>query len=102
MIESEKAIDRYLSEELKKLNGWSIKLPALHVRGLPDRLCLLPKGRLFFAELKTTKEKPTTIQMYVHRKLRGLGFEVWVIDKKETVNIILRTYESKEFETNNR
>jgi len=100
VIESEKVIDKYLSAELKKLKGWSIKLPALHVRGLPDRLCLLPKGRLFFAEIKTTKEKPSVIQMYVHRKLRGLGFEVWVIDKKELVNIILRTYESKEFGTN--
>ena len=79
-IESEKLIERRLAEEVKNQGGWAIKLLATHITGLPDRLCLLPRGRLFFAEIKTTKKKPTKIQLAVHAKLRKLGFRVEVID----------------------
>jgi hypothetical protein len=85
LIESEKLLDRKLSAALKKLGGWSIKLLATHVTGLPDRLCLLPNGVLFFAEIKTTGKKPKPVQLSVHKKLRELGFKVVVIDKSEDI-----------------
>lgn len=92
MVESEKLLERKLSEELKKIGGWSLKLLSTHVTGLPDRLCLLPHGRLFFAELKTTKQKPRKIQLFIHKKLRDLGYRVEVIDSSEQIKNIIKEY----------
>jgi len=88
-IESEKLIDKKLSKEVGKLGGWSIKLLASHITGLPDRVCLLPGGIMFFAEIKTTGKKPTLIQLSVHKKLRSLGFDVYVFDSSEKVKAII-------------
>ena len=93
MIESEKLLERKLREGIQKLEGWAIKLVAAHITGLPDRLCLLPGGRLFFAEIKTTKQKPKKIQAYVHQKLIKMGFRVEVIDTSNQIQQILKDYE---------
>lgn len=92
-IESEKALDKKLSEEVKRLGGISIKLLTTHLTGLPDRLCLLPEGRLFFSEIKTTKQKPKKIQLVIHRKLTALGFRVIVIDNSQTIKELIEEYE---------
>lgn len=85
-MESEKATERKLCEEVNKLGGWAIKLLATQVTGLPDRLILLPGGRVYFVELKSYGKKPTKIQEIVHNKIRALGFDVLIIDSKEGVN----------------
>lgn len=94
--ESEKLIEKKLVNGIKKLGGLCLKLPAVHMTGLPDRLCLLPKGKLFFAELKTTGEKPRKIQTYVHNRLKNLGFRVEVIDNTEKINKLIFEYENND------
>ena len=84
-VESEKLIERKLVELTKINNGMCIKLLCNHILGLPDRLCLFPGGKLAFVELKTTGEKPKRIQIFMHKKLRALGFRVEVIDTVEGV-----------------
>lgn len=85
MIESEKLLERKLSKKIESLGGWSIKLLSTYVTGLPDRLCLLPGGKAFFVEVKTTKQKPRKIQLIIHNKLRNLGFKVLIIDTSEQI-----------------
>lgn len=77
----EKDLEKIFVTRIRRLGGWAIKMPAVFVTGLPDRLCLLPEGRCFFVELKQEGQKPKKIQKYVHEKLRKLGFEVKIIDK---------------------
>lgn len=84
-VESEKLVERKLVELTKINNGMCIKLLCNHILGLPDRLCLFPGGKLAFVELKTTGEKPKRIQIFMHKKLRALGFRVEVIDTIEGV-----------------
>lgn len=84
-VESEKLVERKLVELTKINNGMCIKLLCNHILGLPDRLCLFPGGKLAFVELKTTGEKPKRIQIFMHKKLRALGFRVEVIDTVEGV-----------------
>ena len=36
--------------------------------------------KIVFVELKTTGQKPKRIQVYMHKKLRALGFRVEIID----------------------
>ena len=85
MVESEKLVERKLVELTKINNGMCIKLLCNHILGLPDRLCLFPGGKLAFVELKTTGEKPKRIQIFMHKKLRALGFRVEVIDTVDGV-----------------
>ena len=92
IIESEKKLERKLNQDIKNLGGLSIKLLSSQVTGLPDRLCLLPGGRLFFVEVKTTGKKPNKIQDFVHRQFRALGFVVAVIDTTEKLNNLLNDY----------
>lgn len=76
----ESYIEKVLVKEVKKYGGWALKLPAVFVSGLPDRMCLMPGGRVFFVELKAPGKKPDGLQPYIHKKLRKLGFIVYVID----------------------
>lgn len=84
-IDSEKLVEHKLVELVKINNGVCIKLLCDQLIGLPDRLCLFPGHKIAFAELKTTGQKPRRIQVYMHKKLRALGFRVEVIDTVEDV-----------------
>lgn len=79
-IESEKLLERKLKEAITAKGGLCIKLLSNHFWGLPDRLCLLPGGKMFFAEIKTTNQKRSKIQESVHLRLRQLNFNVYTID----------------------
>lgn len=59
------------------------------MNGLPDRLVLLPEGKMFFAELKAPGKKPRPEQVRVHESLKRLGFDVRVIDSTAKVKEIL-------------
>ena len=47
---------------------------------VPDRLFILPGGRMFFCEFKREGQKPTPPQEREHHRLRQHGVSVWVID----------------------
>ena len=79
-IDSEKVIERKLVEAVKEKDGMCIKLLCDNLLGLPDRMVLMPHSKIAFVELKTTGRKPRRIQVFMHNKLRALGFRVEVID----------------------
>lgn len=54
--------------------------------GVPDRVVLLPGGRVVFVELKAPGEKPRPKQKYVMELMRALGMDVRVIDSIEAVH----------------
>ena len=91
-IDSEKAIERKLREEVEKANGLCVKMQCDFFSGLPDRLVLLPEGKHIFVELKTTGQKPRPIQVYVHKLLRDIGHTVEVIDTLEGVQQFIEQY----------
>ena len=62
MIENEKVLERKLCKAIKDMGGRAYKFVSPNQRGVPDRLCILPKGISFFVELKTTGKKPTKLQ----------------------------------------
>lgn len=82
---NEKLIERKLSERVRSKGGIALKLYSAYFTGLPDRLILMPGGRTYFAELKTTGKKPTARQLAVHEMLRDMGFRVDVIDSQEDI-----------------
>lgn len=63
--------------------GMCLKWVSPGFTGVPDRIILLPGGRIIFAEIKAPGEKPRPRQKRVQEQLRDLGFDVMVIDDPE-------------------
>lgn len=87
--ESEKAIEAYLVRKVKETGGICLKYASASVTGYPDRIVLLPGGRVVWVELKSKGQKPEKRQVIRIGELRGLGFRVEVIDSKEQVDSLL-------------
>ena len=86
---SEKVLEAELRERCKALGWMCIKLTSQYQRGLPDRLILMPGGRVCFAEIKTTGKKPTALQRVTHGRLRALGYRVEVVDTTEGLDNLI-------------
>lgn len=85
----EKTIEKKLTIAVKKVGGICPKFVSPGFDGVPDRLVLLPKGKIGFIEVKAPKKKPRPLQLARHRLLRKLGFKVFVLDdEKQITNII--------------
>ena len=91
----EKEIEKKLREAVKKRGGIAPKWVSPGMAGVPDRLILLPKSKIAFAETKAPGEKPRQLQVSRHRLLRWLGFKVFVIDRKEVIEEVLDEIEGK-------
>lgn len=89
---NEKLLEKKLREQVKKLGGLALKIYSAWFTGLPDRLILMPGGKLWFVELKSEGKKPTPRQTVVIGILLKLGFTVFVIDTQilldEFLNLI--------------
>ena len=75
----EKNVERHLVTEIKRLGGMCIKLLSPGTAGVPDRLVILPDGRIVFAELKTETGRLSKIQEYTIGEMRKRGADVRVL-----------------------
>lgn len=82
----ERQIESHLRGKIKNNGGMALKFISPGMSGVPDRLVLMPKGRIYFVELKAKGKKVTPKQAKVHGMLRDLGFEVLVLDSKVAVD----------------
>jgi hypothetical protein len=89
----EKAIETYLRDQVRKAGGAAMKWVSPGNNGVPDRIVIMPGGRVVFVELKAPGRKPTALQLYQHDRLRDLGCAVLVIDSKEKVDSMLECLE---------
>lgn len=86
----EKTIEAYLVKKVKAIGGIAYKFTSPQRRSVPDRLCVLPGGKIFFVELKAPGKLPTRLQAKEHETLRALGQLVYVIDSKAGVDALLQ------------
>ena len=86
----EKTLERKLVEAVKATGGLCPKFVSPGFDGMPDRLVLLPGGRIAFVEVKAMGCKPRPLQVSRHGMLRRLGFQVYVLDSKERIGGMLR------------
>jgi len=77
---TEKTVEKALVKRVLGLGGLAIKFVPGGTNGMPDRLILLPGGRVAFVECKRPGEKVSKIQEYRIQQLRQLGFLVWIVD----------------------
>ena len=85
----EKTIEQKLTLAVKVTGGIPLKLTAASYDGMPDRLILLPGGRIAFAELKAPGLRPRPLQLRRKRQLETLGFRVCVIDHPDQIGGVL-------------
>ena len=85
----EKEIEKKLTQMVKKAGGICPKLVSPGFDGMPDRMVLLPNGKIGFVEVKATGEKPRPLQFSRHRLLRRLGLLVYVLDDAEQIGGML-------------
>ena len=85
----EKHIEKELAARTRAMGGIAPKFTSPGFDGMPDRLVLLPGGRMGFVELKAPGKKPRALQLARHRLFRRLGFKVYVIDGIEQIDGVL-------------
>lgn len=90
----EKTLERKLVEAVKATGGIAPKFVSPGFDGMPDRLVLLPLGKIGFVEVKRHGEKPRPLQESRHGMLRRLGFKVFVIDSIEQIGGVVRAIQS--------
>lgn len=81
----EKDIEKKLRDEVNKIRGIAYKFTSPGNSGVPDRLVLLPNGRIYFVELKRPGKEPTKLQRMQIARIQALGFDVRVIDTMQKV-----------------
>ena len=85
----EKSIEQKLVQAVKAMGGIAPKFVCPGYDGMPDRIILLPGGRIAFVEVKATGRKPRPLQLHRHGLLRRLGFKVFVLDTAGQIGKIL-------------
>jgi hypothetical protein len=85
----EKTLERKLVQAVKAMGGLAPKFVSPGLDGVPDRLILLPGGRIAFAEVKTTGSKPRPLQIKRKGQLEALGFSVYIIDRLDQIGGML-------------
>ena len=90
MTQLEKDIERKLCKEIRFMGGYALKWVSPSTGGVPDRIIVLPGGRVAFAELKRPKgSKVDTLQKYWRRVLLGLGFRHYLVYTEDDVKKVI-------------
>ena len=95
---AEKDIERFLVNGVKKLGGVAYKFVSPGNAGVPDRLIVMPGGRVYFVELKTDAGYATVLQKRQMNRLLRLGCNVNLVRGLDGIKILLAriTAEQKE------
>lgn len=88
MIEAR--VEKKLVSMVRKLGGRALKFESPGNAGVPDRIVMMPHGKIHFVELKAPGERPRPLQVAVHEEFEALGFKVEVIDTPEGVEAFTR------------
>lgn len=84
----EKDIESKVTKFAKSKGILSYKFVSPNNRGVPDRLFITDKGKIFFIEFKSAKGKLTELQSMTIDKMRERGVDVFVaysVDEGEKI-----------------
>ena len=91
----EQEIEKHLVAAVRKHGGLCPKWISPGLSGVPDRLILLPEGRVAFAELKAPGKTLRPLQHVRKEQLERLGFRVFVIDSIDQIGGVLDALSEK-------
>jgi hypothetical protein len=92
-MSKEKYFEKKLRERVEKLKGFALKFSSSYFTGIPDRIVLMPGGKLFFVEVKDEGVVPKDRQKLVIYLLQEKGFDVSVINSNDSLFDFLQKIE---------
>lgn len=88
-IMKEKLLESKLRREVKKAGGLAIKFVSPGHAGVYDRIVLMPGGKIWFVELKSTGEDLSPLQKIFKKQMNHLNFRNLMIDTDEKLTAFL-------------
>lgn len=85
----EKDIERQLVLEIRKMGGLCLKFTSPGLRGVPDRIVILPGGKISFVETKTKGGRLSHQQQAVLARFSRLGADWSVVATPAQLDIFL-------------
>ncbi|WP_163195255.1 VRR-NUC domain-containing protein [Clostridium thermarum] len=86
----ESKIEKALKNKVEEMGGMALKFVSPGMAGVPDRIVLIPKGRVVFIELKAPGKKLRPLQLKRKLQLELLGFKVYIIDSLQGIDGFVR------------
>ena len=88
----EKDIEKIFTADIKRAGGKAFKFTSPGNDGVPDRIVMLPDGRIVFVELKTDTGKLSRLQELQCRQIAELGQTVRVLHGLAEVRDFFREF----------
>ena len=85
----ERQVEQSLVKAVKARGGICPKFVSPGLSGVPDRLVLMPNGKMGFVEVKAPTKKPRALQLYRIKQFRDLGFKYFVLDDVEQIPTLI-------------
>lgn len=86
----EASLEEFFRKQVRLVGGLVIKLAPTQ-RGIPDRLVILPGGRITFVELKAEDGRLSEIQKAMHARFAEKGVAVLTLTGRDEVKSWLGT-----------
>jgi hypothetical protein len=86
---TEKDIELMLVKAVRKRGGRAFKFISPGINGMPDRLVLIPEGKIGFVEMKAPAKRMRPLQIKRKDELERLGFLVYCVDRPEQIGGVL-------------
>ena len=86
---SEKKLESIFSKKVKEKGAITFKLIPSQVSGLPDRIVITKKGKIFFVEIKKINGVLSKQQIQTHKELRPNNVNVYTLYKQEDIDTIV-------------
>ena len=86
----EKQLEYLFLTEVRSVGGMALKFVSPGFAGVPDRLVLIPDGKVGFVEVKAPGKHPRPLQTARHKQLREIGFKVYVLDNPQQIPEIIK------------
>ena len=90
----ERTIEAKLVQIVKSRGGLAPKFVSPGLDGMPDRIVLLPHGKMAFVEVKAHGKKPRPLQVRRKSQLESLGFSVYCLDDATRIGGMLDEIQS--------
>jgi len=90
----EKTLEALLVQTVKSMGGLAPKFVSPGFDGMPDRIVLLPPGKMAFVEVKAHGKNPRPLQVRRKSQLESLGFSVYCMDEATLIGGMLDEIQS--------
>ena len=90
----EKTLEALLVQAVKSMGGLAPKFVSPGFDGMPDRIVLLPHGKMAFIEVKAHGKKQRPLQVRRKSQLESLGFSVYCLDDAAQIGGMLDEIQS--------